>query len=120
MPEFSQLLEIAQENGLNILSQADLEEVGPVDAVQIAPIQAEVRAAYAHIRHRPQTGINSTVKLYLQLFICLAIVFLQSDHGKQLRRWLRPLPVCAELSWWQMPLDWAGVGPGSQGECRLK
>ena len=37
MPEFSQLLEIAQENGLNILSQADLEEVGPVDAVQIAP-----------------------------------------------------------------------------------
>ena len=87
--------------------------------MQIEPIQREVRAAYAHIK-QPRPGISPVFKLYLQLFICVAIVFLQSDQGKQLRRWLRPLPLCPELAWWQLPLDWAGMGPGSQGECRLR
>jgi hypothetical protein len=112
------MLEIAQENNLSTLSKADLDEVGDVNSINTEAIRREARAAYAHVR-RQEPGISSTVKLYFQLFLCVAIVFFQSDKGKELRRWLRPLPPCPELSWWQMPLDWAGMGPGSQGECRL-
>ena len=110
------LLEMALSNGIDYLSAADIEEVGPPQletSAETRKFEKQVAARMKRIRERPSAGLSPSTKLYAQLFLLFGLLLFQSgrlDHIKKrfgvgkFKASPPPLPACDAPKWWQRPL----------------
>ena len=125
-----ELLEMAAENGIDALTEDDMDEIGPAmpektkanKSAEDTRFELEKRmnrARQARELARPQW------KFTLQMVMVVIIGFLQGRKLDVIKVSLGlkeapppPLPRCEPLPWWQKPLPWI-PRPGSHGECAI-
>lgn len=123
------LVEMASSNGIDVLSKAQLEEVGPAQRgvdPQTAKFEKQLAARRRHMQAQRSVGLGANTKLYLQLAFCFLLVLFNTGRLEPLttrlgmkvgsRRRAPPLPACAAPKWWQQPLP-RRFKPGAKGEC---
>ena len=115
------MLEIAEENGVRTLGPADLEEIGPADAVfyTVNGARGERGRPQRRARRAPPDAGGQQWKLWLQMVITSVAVLAHGGRLNDVKQWfgLAPtLPACPPPSWWQRLAPWEPM-PGAKGEC---
>ena len=125
-----ELLEMADENELYVLSAMDIEDLGPeVPPASLSNVAKDIEGRIKRGKHvRAQGRDAATWKLWAQTVVVVVIFLVRSDSfgfKQTLANWglATPpppkLPFCPPPRWWQRPLPpW--LKPGAKGECRVR
>ena len=113
-----ELLALAKEGGVDYLSTADLEEVGPAERQSTAKYEADLKE---RMRLRKQNvGLSPSAKLWAQMILLTVILLAQGGWipiGPWKNKRKQPAPrICPPPRWWQRPLP-SKFQPGGKGEC---
>ena len=80
-----EMLEMAREAGIEILSKADLEEVGPAVRTSMGDCaQTEsTKKRIDRVKAAQQVGISTNTKIYFQLLLVVVVMIFKGQGGRQ-------------------------------------